>query len=178
MYQPVNTLNSLQKLHQLQAAASPQTCLPSQLSPQSDIQNMTNSASLIPKIGTPLQVSTPLFMAHSPSPVVEDSEIKPSAPAVPTVSPAVGGQVSYYASATPSGPSAAICRIPGGSVLPLLDCTPSLQTMSLQDQAQAYVGGNADEKQLAIEPPIEGLIRALWHLIFPCYAAFMCDRYS
>ncbi|MCO5577028.1 hypothetical protein L7F22_030850 [Adiantum nelumboides] len=171
-HQQVNTRNILQQLQQqqqqqqqqkgpsLHAAASPQTPPPSQLSPQNDLQNMANSALLIPKVGTPLQASTPPFMAPSPSPVAEDSEIKPSTPAVPVAAPLVGGQVFHSAVATPSGPSAAI-GTPGLSVSPLLDCTPSPQITNLQDRAQTYVAGSADERQSITEPPMKRLIRAI-----------------
>ncbi|MCO5591247.1 hypothetical protein L7F22_045228 [Adiantum nelumboides] len=169
-HQQANTRNIFQQLQQqqqqqqrgpsLHAAASPQTPPPSQLSPQNDLQNMANPALLIPKVGTPLQASTPPVMVPSPSPVAEDYEIKPSIPAVPVGAPLVGGQVSHSAVATPSGPSAAI-GTPGLSVSTLLDYTPSPQITNLQDRAQSYVTGSVDERQCLTEPPMKRLIRAI-----------------
>lgn len=100
-------------------------------------------------------------MVPSPSPIVEDSDLKPSTPAVPIVASAGGSQVSHSAVATPSGPSAAI-GTPGLSVSPLLgDYTPSPQINNLHDRAQTYLTGSAEERQIATEPPVKRLVRAI-----------------
>lgn len=174
-HQQVNQRTILQQLQQqqqqqkgpsLQAASSPQMSPASQLSPQSELQNMTNPSLLVPKVGTPLQASTPPYMMASPSPMLEDSESKPLTPAVPTVAPAASGLISHSAVATPSGPSAAI-GTPGMSVSPLLgDYTPSPQILNLQDRSQTYLHGTAEDRQVVTEPPMKRLVRAVRFLTF------------